>query len=106
MFNDNPGFFVFYDFILTLILGSGNFGGNCEIRNINIVKRILSCLDISENLIEFVEDRLGHDYRYAVDSSKSLKDLNWRPKISFEEGIDETIKWYQSNEDSIAGLGD
>tara|TARA_B100001250_G_C19815804_1_gene798284 strand:- start:288 stop:1295 length:1008 start_codon:yes stop_codon:yes gene_type:complete len=83
-----------------------NFGGNCEIRNINIVKRILSYLDISENLIEFVEDRLGHDYRYAVDSSKSLKDLNWRPNISFEEGINETIKWYQSNEDWIIRLGD
>ncbi len=81
-----------------------NFGGNCEIRNINIVKRILSYLDLSESLIEFVEDRLGHDYRYAIDSSKSLKELNWKPKISFDDGIKETIKWYQSNQDWILSL--
>jgi len=81
-----------------------NFGGNCEIRNINIVKNILNNLNASESLIEFVEDRLGHDYRYAIDSSKSLKELNWKPKIIFDDGIKETIKWYQSNQDWILSL--
>ena len=52
----------------------------------------------SENLIKFVKDRLGHDYRYAIDNSKSKDELGWNPKIGFEEGLDQTIDWYMSND--------
>ena len=60
---------------------------------VNLV-RILS----RKNLIKFVDDRLGHDFRYAVDFSKLKKDLNWQPKISFEDGLEMTISWYMKNE--------
>ena len=51
----------------------------------------------SEDLIEFVEDRPGHDFRYSMDSSKTKKELNWQTKINFEEGIKKTVDWYLSN---------
>ena len=74
-----------------------NIGGNNEKENIEIVKLILNDLNKSENLIEFVQDRLGHDRRYAVDNSKISKELGWFPSYSFEEGIEETIHWYLNN---------
>ena len=83
-----------------------NIGGNNEITNIQIVKKICSILDsetpltngrsYSEQII-FVEDRPGHDFRYAVDSSKIKKELGWKPKESFETGIKKTILWYLDN---------
>ncbi|QFF99871.1 dTDP-glucose 4,6-dehydratase [Psychrobacillus glaciei] len=74
-----------------------NVGGNNEKENIEIVKLILNALNKSESLIEFVQDRLGHDRRYAVDNSKISKELSWFPSYSFEEGIVETIHWYLDN---------
>lgn len=71
-----------------------NIGGNNEKQNIEIVKIILKELDKPESLINFVDDRLGHDRRYAIDSSKIQKELGWKPKYSFETGIKETINWY------------
>lgn len=71
-----------------------NLGGNSEKRNIDVVKNILSCLDQPESLIEFVTDRLGHDWRYAIDFSKAKKELNWSPTVSFENGMKKTISWY------------
>ena len=74
-----------------------NIGGHNEKRNIEIVKLILKELGKSEDLIQFVEDRKGHDYRYAIDATKIEKELGWKPKTRFEEGIVKTIKWYLEN---------
>jgi dTDP-glucose 4,6-dehydratase len=71
-----------------------NIGGNNEMRNVDIVKLILSILDKPESLISFVADRLGHDRRYAIDASKIKQELGWAPEVEFEAGIRETIKWY------------
>ncbi|MDR2592926.1 MAG: dTDP-glucose 4,6-dehydratase [Chitinispirillales bacterium] len=71
-----------------------NIGGSNEMRNIDIVKIILSLLEKPESLISFVTDRLGHDKRYAVDASKIKEELGWAPAMEFEAGLRETIKWY------------
>lgn len=76
-----------------------NIGGHNEKRNIEIVKLILKHLNKSEDLIEFVEDRKGHDYRYAIDSTKIKNELHWEPKTKFEDGIIKTIDWYLKNPD-------
>ena len=73
-----------------------NIGGNNEKTNLYIVKTILKQLGKSENLISFVEDRKGHDYRYAINSSKIQNELGWKPSVSFEEGIKKTIEWYDN----------
>ncbi len=75
-----------------------NIGGHNEKRNIDIVKLILNYLHKSEDLIEFVEDRKGHDYRYAIDPTKIKQELNWVPKTKFEDGIIKTIDWYLENQ--------
>lgn len=71
-----------------------NIGGHNEKRNIEIVKLILKHLDKSEDLITYVEDRKGHDYRYAIDPTKIKNELGWEPKTKFEDGIIKTIDWY------------
>lgn len=71
-----------------------NIGGHNEKRNIEIVKLILKHLNKSEDLISFVEDRKGHDYRYAIDPTKIKNELGWEPKTKFEDGIVKTIDWY------------
>ena len=71
-----------------------NIGGNNEWHNIDIVKLILKELNKPETLIEFVEDRLGHDRRYAIDSGKIKEKLGWEPSVPFEMGIKKTIQWY------------
>jgi len=68
-----------------------NIGGECELRNIDIVKGILKGLGKSEDLIEYVKDRLGHDWRYAMNIDKIEEKLHWYPKISFEDGIKELL---------------
>ncbi len=78
-----------------------NFGGNAEKRNIDIVKTILTLLKKPENLIEFVEDRKGHDWRYAMDFSKATKEFGWKPQVSFEQGLAQTVEWYQNRLDWI-----
>lgn len=79
-----------------------NIGGNNEKQNIEIVRLILNELGKDESLIRFVKDRLGHDRRYAIDSTKIQEELGWRPKYTFETGIKETIKWYLDNQDWIS----
>lgn len=71
-----------------------NIGGHNEKRNIEIVKLILKHLGKSEDLISFVEDRKGHDYRYAIDPTKIKNELGWEPNTKFEDGIVKTIDWY------------
>ena len=76
-----------------------NIGGNNEKQNIEIVKLILGELGKDESLIEFVTDRLGHDRRYAIDSTKIQEELSWKPEYTFEVGIRKTIQWYLDNQD-------
>ena len=79
-----------------------NIGGNTELRNIDLVHQLISITDkqlgrsagSSLSLIEFVTDRLGHDYRYATDTSKILAELDWNPTISLQEGLEATVKHY------------
>ena len=74
-----------------------NIGGHNEKRNIEIVKLILQRLGKSEDLIEHVADRKGHDYRYAIDPTKIKTELGWEPETKFEDGIVKTIDWYLAN---------
>ncbi len=74
-----------------------NIGGNNEKENIDIVKYIVNYLNSSEELIAFVEDRLGHDRRYAIDNSKIQNELGWNPAYTFEQGLKLTIDWYVEN---------
>ena len=85
-----------------------NIGGNNEIKNIDIVKTICSLLDTIKprndgksysQLISFVKDRPGHDFRYAIDASKIKNKLNWGPNENFNSGIEKTIRWYIKNEE-------
>lgn len=71
-----------------------NIGGNTEMKNIDIVKLICKALGRSEELIVHVEDRKGHDKRYAIDHSKLSSELGWKPLTDFGEGIKNTIEWY------------
>lgn len=74
-----------------------NVGGNNERTNIHIVRTILEQLGKPESLIKYVEDRLGHDRRYGIDATKITAELGWKPKHTFETGIEETISWYLNN---------
>ena len=76
-----------------------NIGGNNEKANIEIVKLIISNLGKTEELIKYVQDRPGHDRRYAIDNSKIMTELGWSPSYTFEEGIKETIAWYLGNKE-------
>ena len=74
-----------------------NVGSDGEMRNIDVVKMILAHLGKPESLIKYVADRLGHDRRYAIDSSKAHRELAWKPQHRHEQGIRETIDWYVRN---------
>lgn len=88
---------------IDLILHNGkngevyNVGGHNEMRNIDIVKLICKELGKPESLIRYVEDRKGHDWRYAIDPTKINTELGWFPETSFVEGIKKTIRWYLEN---------
>lgn len=71
-----------------------NIGGNNEYTNIDLVRMILNYLNKPETLIENVEDRPGHDFRYAIDSTKISNELGWSPIMTFKSGIEKTINWY------------
>ena len=79
------------------------FGGECEKENIDIARKICQTLDVLKpradkksyaEQIKFVEDRLGHDKRYAIDNAKVARELGFKPSKSFEERLEETVKWY------------
>ncbi len=76
-----------------------NIGGNSEKQNIEVIRLLIGHLGKNENLIEFVEDRLGHDKRYAIDHSKITKELGWLPIFTFEKGLKMTIDWHLDNRD-------
>ncbi|AUJ31930.1 dTDP-glucose 4,6-dehydratase [Liquorilactobacillus nagelii] len=75
-----------------------NVGGHNEHTNNEIVHLIIDQLGLSENEIEYVKDRLGHDRRYAIDPTKIETELGWKPEYTFERGIKETVDWYRNNE--------
>jgi dTDP-glucose 4,6-dehydratase len=83
-----------------------NIGGFNEWKNIDLVKLLCKQMDVklnrtegtSEKLITYVKDRPGHDLRYAIDASKTNKELGWKPSVTFEEGLEKTIDWYLNNE--------
>jgi dTDP-glucose 4,6-dehydratase len=86
-----------------------NIGGLNEWKNIDLIKLLISIMDrklnrepgTSEKLIQFVADRPGHDMRYAIDASKLMKELGWKPSVSFREGLEKTVDWYLQNEEWV-----
>jgi len=85
-----------------------NIGGNNERKNIDVVEKLCEITDellgrspagISKGLIRFVQDRAGHDWRYAIDTTKIKNQLGWQPEVDFEEGIRKTVRWYLNNRD-------
>lgn len=86
-----------------------NIGGFNEWKNIDLIKVLIKTVDkqlgreagTSEKLITFVTDRAGHDYRYAIDSTKLKNELGWEPSLQFEEGIEKTVQWYLDNKEWV-----
>jgi dTDP-glucose 4,6-dehydratase len=76
-----------------------NFGGASERKNLDVVRQIIRAVGASEELIEFVTDRPGHDRRYAIDFSKARRELDWGPRLTFEEGLRDTVDWYRTHTD-------
>ena len=81
-----------------------NIGGHNEKTNLEITKIILEAMGKDESSIEYVQDRLGHDRRYAIDNHKIQTELVWQPSLTFEEGIKLTIDWYLNNQDWIKSI--
>lgn len=89
-----------------------NIGGFNEWQNIDLVKLLCELMDEklqrskgnSVNLITYIKDRPGHDKRYAIDAAKINKDLGWKPSVTFEEGLSQTIDWYLNNEDWLKNI--
>lgn len=83
-----------------------NIGGNNEWKNVDLVKFLCQLMDSktnrasgeSEKLITYVTDRAGHDFRYAIDASKLMNELGWKPSVTFEQGLDKTVDWYLKNQ--------
>ncbi len=78
-----------------------NIGARNERQNIEVVKAILDALGKPHSLIKFVNDRLGHDRRYAIDAAKTETELGWKPQTDWENGLQKTIRWYQENQDWV-----
>ncbi len=74
-----------------------NFGGRAEMSNIGLTRRLLELLDRPESLIRFVPDRPGHDQRYAIDCSRAESELDWSPRVGFDDGLAVTVEWYLQN---------
>jgi len=81
-----------------------NFGGRCELKNIDLTRTLLRLLEKPETLIKYVADRPGHDQRYAIDCSKAERELGWAPLIDFSTGLQETIDWYRGHGDWVARI--
>ena len=91
--------------LMTLLNGkageSYNISANNEIDNLTVVRKILEIMNKSEDLIDFVEDRPGHDFRYSMDSKKISDELGWRVKSNFDYGLRKTIQWYLDHPDTL-----
>jgi len=74
-------------------------GGENELSNLEITRSILDLLGAGEDRIEYVEDRKGHDFRYAMDIAKARRELDWYPRVDFKTGLDRTVEWYKNNQD-------
>lgn len=89
-----------------------NIGGNNEWKNMELIKLMCKLMDeklgraegASQGLITYVKDRAGHDFRYAIDSSKLMAELGWEPSLQFEEGLSKTIDWYLNNADWLTNV--
>lgn len=81
-----------------------NIGGHNEKTNLEITKLILEAMDKDESSIQYVEDRLGHDRRYAISNDKISSELGWTPSVTFEQGIRMTIDWYLNNQDWMKNI--
>ena len=95
---------------LKVKMESYNVGSGKNLRNIDLVKKIIkTCKNMkikikTNSKIKFVKDRPGHDFRYALDNTKILKKLKWKPKIKFENGLKETIAWYFNNKKFLSNI--
>tara|TARA_B100001123_G_C15262337_1_gene1007049 strand:+ start:37 stop:1029 length:993 start_codon:yes stop_codon:yes gene_type:complete len=83
---------------------SYNISANNEINNLEIVKKILAIMNKSEDLIHFVDDRPGHDFRYSLDSTKISSELGWKTKLNFDKGLEKTVQWYLDNPEIINNI--
>ena len=89
-----------------------NIGGLNEWKNIDLIKLLISTVNrllereegFSSKLITYVDDRAGHDFRYAIDSTKLKDELGWEPSLQFEEGIEKTVAWYLDNKEWIESI--
>jgi dTDP-glucose 4,6-dehydratase len=75
-----------------------NFGGRCEMPNLHLTHKLLEILGKPKTLIKYVQDRAGHDRRYAIDCAKAERELGWTPKVTFDAGLRETVEWYRANQ--------
>jgi dTDP-glucose 4,6-dehydratase len=81
-----------------------NIGGRCEKTNLELTHLLLDVMEKPRSLIRYVKDRPGHDRRYAIDCTKMERELGWRPRIAFEQGLRDTVRWYREHSDWVAGI--
>ncbi len=81
-----------------------NFGGRCELTNLELAHKLLRILNKPPSLIQHVADRPGHDRRYAIDCTKAERELNWQRRIAFDDGLRQTVEWYCQNSQWIEGV--
>ena len=81
-----------------------NIGGRCERTNLQLTHALLDALGKPHSLIRYVKDRPGHDRRYAIDCAKMERELGWKPRVTFEQGLRDTVRWYQDNGDWVARI--
>jgi dTDP-glucose 4,6-dehydratase len=81
-----------------------NIGGRCERTNLDLTHALLDVMGKPRSLIRYVPDRPGHDRRYAIDCGKVERELSWRPRVPFEEGLRETVRWYREHPDWVANI--
>ena len=83
-----------------------NIGSGIYFNNNELALKLLEMFDLDSSSIKYVKDRPGHDFRYSLDSSKIRKELNWAPKVSFEEGLKTTVEWYLKNQEWWKDIAD